>query len=33
MLDVPYGTVVFLVVLMAIAGFLVAERLERRVRR
>jgi uncharacterized membrane protein YedE/YeeE len=31
-LHVPYGTVVFMVVLMAIAGFLVAERVERRIR-
>jgi uncharacterized membrane protein YedE/YeeE len=31
-LHVPYGSVVFLVVLMAIAGFLAAERVERRVR-
>ena len=33
LLGVPYGTVVFLVVLMAIAGFLIAERVERRVPR
>jgi uncharacterized membrane protein YedE/YeeE len=29
-LHVPYGTVVFLIVLMAIAGFVISERLERR---
>jgi uncharacterized protein len=32
LLHVPYGTVVFVVVLVAIAGFFVAERVERRVR-